>query len=136
MRVTPEANTAGRASGAQSSAEILVHGVCQPTDESARFQQAPLTNEAAASLNALQRITEMNKLLAALIVAAFATTGAFAADAKKDEKKAAPAAAAAPAAKKEEAKPAAAAAAPAAKKEEAKPAKAAAPAAKKEEPKK
>jgi hypothetical protein len=132
MRVTPEACTAGRASGAQSSAEILVHGVCQPTDESARFQQAPLTNEAAASLNALQRITEMNKLLAALIVAAFATTGAFAADAKK----AAPAAA--PAAKKEEAKPAAAApaAAPAAKKEEAKPAKAAAPAAKKEEPKK
>ena len=46
----------------------------------------------------------MNKLLAALIAAAFATTG-FAADAKKDEKKAE--------AKKEEAKPAA-------KKEEAK----------------
>jgi hypothetical protein len=134
--------TAGRAGGPGQprvfEPEILVHGVCQPTDESARFQQAPLTNEAAASLNALQRITEMNKLLAALIVAAFATTGAFAADAKKDEKKAAPAAAAAPAAKKEEAKPAAAApaAAPAAKKEEAKPAKAAAPAAKKEEPKK
>ena len=29
----------------------------------------------------------MNKLLAALIVAAFATTGAFAADAKKEEPK-------------------------------------------------
>lgn len=36
----------------------------------------------------------MNKLLATLIVASFATAGAFAADAKKDEKAAAPAAAA------------------------------------------
>ena len=33
----------------------------------------------------------MNKLLAALIVASFATVGAFAADAKKEEKAAAPA---------------------------------------------
>ena len=57
----------------------------------------------------------MNKILATLIAAAFATTGAFAAEAKKEEAKPA---AAAPAAKKEEAKPAAAA--PAAKKEEAK----------------
>ena len=73
----------------------------------------------------------MNKLLAALIVAAFATTGAFAqTPAKKDEAKPAMAA------KKEEAaKPAAAApAASAAKKADAKPA-AAAPA-KKEEAKK
>jgi|GWRWMinimDraft_6_1066014.scaffolds.fasta_scaffold36855_1 hypothetical protein len=78
----------------------------------------------------LKRQIEMNKLLAALIAAAFATT-AFAADpAKKADAK--PAAAAASAAKKADAKPAAAA--PAAKKEEAKPA-AAAPA-KKEEAKK
>lgn len=75
----------------------------------------------------LKRQIEMNKLLAALIAAAFATT-AFAADpAKKADAK--PAAAAASAAKKADAKPAAAA-----KKEEAKPA-AAAPA-KKEEAKK
>ena len=83
-------------------------------------------------LNNFERYFYMNKLLAALIVAAFATTGAFAqAPAKKDEAKPA-AAAAAPAAKKEEAaKPAAAApAASAAKKADAK------PAAKKEEAKK
>ena len=36
----------------------------------------------------------MNKLLATLIAATFASAGAFAADAKKDEKAAAPAAAA------------------------------------------
>jgi len=42
----------------------------------------------------------MNKLLATLIAAAFVTTGAFAADAKKDEK----AAAATPAASKADAK--------------------------------
>ena len=36
----------------------------------------------------------MTKFIAALALAAFATTGAFAADAKKDEKAAAPAAAA------------------------------------------
>ena len=46
----------------------------------------------------------MNKLLAALIAAAFATVGAYAADAKKDEKKAEAPAAAASGAKKEEAK--------------------------------
>lgn len=45
----------------------------------------------------------MNKLFAALIAAVFATGAAFAADAKKDEKKATPKAEA----KKEEAKPAA-----------------------------
>ena len=60
----------------------------------------------------------MNKLLAALIATAFATTGAFAADAKKDEKAAAaPAAAASKAdAKKEDKKAAAPAAAAASKK--------------------
>jgi hypothetical protein len=59
----------------------------------------------------------MNKLLTALTIAAFATTGAFAADAKKEEKAAAPAAAASkadakaamPAADKKAAMPAAAA---------------------------
>jgi hypothetical protein len=78
----------------------------------------------------LKRQIEMNKLLAALIAAAFATTALAADPAKKADAK--PAAAAASAAKKADAKPAAAA--PAAKKEEAKPA-AAAPA-KKEEAKK
>ena len=60
----------------------------------------------------------MNKTLAALIAAAFATTGAFAADAKKDEKAAAaPAAAASKAdAKKDDKKAAAPAAAAASKK--------------------
>ena len=52
----------------------------------------------------------MNKLLTALTIAAFATTGAFAADAKKEEK----AAAAAPAASKADAKADKKAAAPAA----------------------
>lgn len=54
----------------------------------------------------------MNKLLAALIAAAFATSGFAASHAGKEMKKeeAKPAAAAASAAKKEEAKPAAAAA--------------------------
>ena len=79
----------------------------------------------------LKRQIEMNKLLAALIAAAFATTAFAAEPAKKADAK--PAAAAASAAKKDAAKPAAAAPA-AAKKEEAKPA-AAAPA-KKEEAKK
>jgi nucleoid-associated protein YgaU len=56
----------------------------------------------------------MNKILAALIAAAFATTGAFAADAPAKKGEAKPAAAAASGAKKaeakkEEAKPAAAA---------------------------
>jgi len=58
----------------------------------------------------------MNKFIAALAVAAFATTGAFAADAKKDEKAAAPAAAASKADKKEDKKAAAPAAAASAKK--------------------
>lgn len=59
----------------------------------------------------------MNKFIAALAVAAFATTGAFAADAKKDEKAAAPAAAASKAvAKKVDTKAAAPAAAASAKK--------------------
>ena len=60
----------------------------------------------------------MNKILAALIAAAFATTGAFAADAKKGEKAAAaPAAAASKAdAKKDDKKAAAPAAAAASKK--------------------
>lgn len=64
-----------------------------------------------------ERYFDMNKLLAALIAAAFATAGAFAADAKKEEAK--PAAAAASAAKKDakkEDKKAAAPAASAAKK--------------------
>ncbi len=52
----------------------------------------------------------MNKFVAALALAAFATTGAFAADAKKDEKVAAPA----PAASKADAKKPVKAAAPAA----------------------
>jgi hypothetical protein len=58
----------------------------------------------------------MNKLLTALTIAAFATTGAFAADAKKDEKAATPAAAASKASVKAADKKAAApaAAAPAA----------------------
>jgi uncharacterized membrane protein len=50
------------------------------------------------------RKTDMNKLLAALIAAAFATTGAFAADAKKEA--AAPAATASAPAKKDAAAPA------------------------------
>ena len=49
----------------------------------------------------------MNKLLATLIAATFATAGAFAADVKKEEKAAAPAAAASKADKKEEKKAAA-----------------------------
>ena len=57
----------------------------------------------------------MNKLLTALTIAAFATTGAFAADAKKEEKADAPAAAASKAdvkaADKKAAAPAAAASA-------------------------
>ncbi len=58
----------------------------------------------------------MNKLLATLIAATFATAGAFAADAKKEEKAAAPAAAASKADKKEDKKAAAPAAAASAKK--------------------
>ena len=46
----------------------------------------------------------MTKFIAALALAAFATTGAFAADAKKDEKAAAPAAAASKADAKKDAK--------------------------------
>jgi len=56
------------------------------------------------------RTTTMTKLLAALSIAAFAATGAFA-QAKKEEKAAAPAAAASKADKKEEKKAAAPAAA-------------------------
>lgn len=58
----------------------------------------------------------MNKFVAALALAAFATTGAFAADAKKDDKAAAPAAAASKADAKKDAKAAAPAAAASAKK--------------------
>lgn len=58
----------------------------------------------------------MNKLLATLIAATFATAGAFAADAKKEEKAAAPAAAASKADKKDDHKAAAPAAAASAKK--------------------
>ena len=58
----------------------------------------------------------MNKFLATLIAATFATAGAFAADVKKDEKAAAPAAAASKADKKEDKKAAAPAAAASAKK--------------------
>ena len=58
----------------------------------------------------------MNKLLAALISVAFATAGAYAADAKKEDKAAAPAAAASKADKKEHKKAAAPAAAASAKK--------------------
>ena len=59
----------------------------------------------------------MTKFIAALAVAAFATTGAFAADAKKDEKAAAPAAAASKAdAKKDDKKAAMPAPAASAKK--------------------
>jgi hypothetical protein len=67
----------------------------------------------------LSKVMHMNKLLAALVATLFAA-GAYAADPKKDEKKA------------DAAKPAASAA----KAEAAKPATPAAPAAKKEEPKK
>ena len=58
----------------------------------------------------------MNKFLAALALAAFATTGAFAADAKKEDKAAAPAAAASKADAKADKKAAAPAAAASAKK--------------------
>ncbi|MBL8350111.1 MAG: hypothetical protein JNL87_07320 [Burkholderiaceae bacterium] len=58
----------------------------------------------------------MNKLFATLIAAAFVTTGAFAADAKKDEKAAAAAPAASKAEKKEDKKAAAPAPAASAKK--------------------
>ena len=59
----------------------------------------------------------MTKFIAALALAAFATTGAFAADAKKDEKAAAPAAAASKAdAKKDDKKAAMPAPAASAKK--------------------
>jgi hypothetical protein len=61
------------------------------------------------------RILKMTKLLAALSIAAFAATGAFA-QAKKEEKAAAPAAAASKADKKEDKKAAAPAAAASAKK--------------------
>jgi nucleoid-associated protein YgaU len=61
-----------------------------------------------------RKVPEMNKFLAALIAAAFATTGAFAADAPAKKEEAAKPAAAASAAKKvekaAEAKPAASAA--------------------------
>ncbi len=53
----------------------------------------------------------MNKFVAALALAAFATTGAFAADAKKEDKAAAPAAAASKADAKKDVKAAAPAAA-------------------------
>lgn len=56
------------------------------------------------------RILTMNKLLAALSIAAFAATGAFAADVKKEEKKAAAPAAAASKADVKAAAPAAPAA--------------------------
>ena len=58
----------------------------------------------------------MNKLLTALTIAAFASTGAFAADAKKEDKAAAPAAAASKADAKADKKAAAPAAAASAKK--------------------
>ncbi len=58
----------------------------------------------------------MTKLLAALSLAAFAATGAFAADAKKEDKAAAPAAAASKADAKADKKAAAPAAAAASKK--------------------
>ena len=60
--------------------------------------------------NQLNRIKNMTKLLAALSIAAFAATGAFA-QAKKEEKAAAPAAAASKADAKKEDKKAAAPAA-------------------------
>ena len=58
----------------------------------------------------------MNKFLTALSIAAFATTGAFAADAKKEDKAAAAAPAASKAAAKADKKAAAPAAAASAKK--------------------